>query len=249
MTSYIKMNKVANDAIVTSQYRHSGVIVGISIVLLLSVLHSVYVTSQLYTMNKRIDETAVDCKQDEVKNTSLLRHRVRRFEGEAFIGAHVVGRRGSTIERTRPYQQSPANYFEWDSQQQDLSGLRLVDVIDDVRLDGTFLEIRASGYYYVYAQVTYYGKGLSPIGHETVKINNNQRLVLMGSQMYQRIGSARYGMGNRMANSDSGYHGGVFYLLAGSKLGVRPMATNAPYHQSYFMQPTKSYFGLFFIHS
>uniref|UniRef100_H2ZQ73 THD domain-containing protein n=1 Tax=Ciona savignyi TaxID=51511 RepID=H2ZQ73_CIOSA len=260
--SPIFSSKLDGEVMMTSRPRHnmsSSVLVTLIVLCVVLICHSIYLTTKLERINEGIKANHADisniqskCRSlsrqyENTNNETLSHQRAKRYSGAAFVGAHVVGRRGARISRSQAYRQSPSAYFEWDTQNVALSDIRLV-LVDDAGHGGTFLKIRTSGYYFIYSQINYYGKGLAPIGHETVRINGNNEEVLMGTQVYQRIGSARYGIGNRASNSDSGYHGGMFYLVEGTKVGVRPMVRNIG-SQFFVMQATKSFFGLYFLHS
>jgi len=50
-----------------------------------------------------------------------------------------------------------------------------------------------------------------------------------------------------MRTLDSGYDGGVFYLYPDDKVAVRPVNAQMS-RQRFYMQPAKSFFGLYYVH-
>ncbi|CAK8696208.1 unnamed protein product [Clavelina lepadiformis] len=183
-------------------------------------------------------------------NAEILRNnRVRRSPSdyEVFTGAHVVGCRGSYLDPTRRYEQipGPGGYFEWRSEDDLAIRPMLIKIEPENYIER--LEIRTPGYYFVYSQVTYHGRGENEIGHETVLIRNSQHTILMSSVTMQVLADARNGHANQMRNLDSGYHGGVFYLGRGDKLAVRP-ANHIVGSQRFRMEGSKSFFGVALLH-
>ncbi|XP_076809617.1 uncharacterized protein LOC143452500 [Clavelina lepadiformis] len=164
--------------------------------------------------------------------------RIRRqssvVEQYTFIGAHLVGANPADFFVSEPSSQCGA-YFLWDDTKS-ASSVSRIRVSHES--NGTFLVIQTPGFYYVYSQVTSSTENYLA-GHKTVRIADHESTTLMSSIVTQ----VSFGVDN----FDSTYHGGVFYMLAGDKLGVQLAETSAGH--VFNMQEGKSFFGAAFLGS
>ncbi|XP_070538495.1 uncharacterized protein [Ptychodera flava] len=107
-----------------------------------------------------------------------------------------------------------------------------------------FIVIPQSGMYYVYSQVMY-SDGRSPnVGHTTVLKRRDAEVVLMRSGSTEvDTQNVECTKGTFLSPSDSAYHGGVFKLSKGDRLGVSASAPGECFASS----PEQTYFGAFMV--
>ena len=92
------------------------------------------------------------------------------------------------------------------------------------------IEVKKTGYYFIYSQMFYYDGTSLQMGHYTY-INHDKVLESLGSVVNDR----------RKYNTK--YHGGVFLLRENDTLSVI-----IPYSKTYYMDREGSFFGAFLVH-
>ena len=92
------------------------------------------------------------------------------------------------------------------------------------------IEVKKTGYYFIYSQMYYYDGTTVQMGHSTY-INHDKVLESVGSVVSV----------NRKYNTK--YHGGVFLLRENDTLSV-----HIPYTKAYYMDREGSFFGAFMLH-
>ena len=92
------------------------------------------------------------------------------------------------------------------------------------------VEVKRTGYYYIYSQMYYSDGSTAQMGHFTF-INNDKVLESMGSV----VSSVR--------KYNTKYHGGVFLLQETDTISI-----GIPYTKTYYMNSEGSFFGAFLLH-
>lgn len=92
------------------------------------------------------------------------------------------------------------------------------------------VEVKRTGYYYIYSQMYYSDGSTAQMGHFTF-INNDKVLESMGSV----VSSVR--------KYNTKYHGGVFLLHESDTISI-----GIPYTKTYYMNSEGSFFGAFLLH-
>ena len=92
------------------------------------------------------------------------------------------------------------------------------------------IEVKKTGYYFVYSQMFYYDGTVPQMGHY-VYINRDKVLASLASVVSDQ----------RKYNTK--YHGGLFLLRANDTLSV-----HIPYAKVYYMDRAGSFFGAFLVH-
>ncbi|XP_038052286.1 uncharacterized protein LOC119724993 [Patiria miniata] len=107
-----------------------------------------------------------------------------------------------------------------------------------------FFEVLTPGYYYVYSQICYKVDGSYTYGHDvavTPDCGNGDRFHILRVKSTQRTDAVEPDLEN------TGYAGGVFYLAANDRLGVRPLpGQSVPLDYQDSIAQT-SYFGAFLL--
>lgn len=92
-----------------------------------------------------------------------------------------------------------------------------------------YIEVKKTGYYFIYSQMYYYDGTSAQMGHYTY-INHDKVLESMGSVVSS---SKKY---------NTKYHGGVFLLRENDTISV-----HVPFTKSYYMDEEASFFGAFLL--
>ena len=92
------------------------------------------------------------------------------------------------------------------------------------------IEVKKTGYYFIYSQMFYYDGTALQMGHYTY-INHDKVLESLGSVV------------SDMRKYNTKYHGGVFLLRANDTLSV-----HIPYSKTYYLDREGSFFGAFLVH-
>ena len=92
------------------------------------------------------------------------------------------------------------------------------------------IEVKRTGYYYIYSQMYYYDGSTIQMGHNTY-INHEKVMESSGSVI----------SAERKYNTK--YHGGVFLLRENDTISV-----HIPYTTIYYMDSEGSFFGAFLLH-
>ena len=93
-----------------------------------------------------------------------------------------------------------------------------------------FIEVKKTGYYFIYSQMFYYDGTARTMAHYTY-INRYKALESLGSVV------------SDLRKYNTKYHGGVFLLRANDTLSV-----HVPYTKVYYMDRDGSFFGAFLVH-
>ena len=100
----------------------------------------------------------------------------------------------------------------------------------EYRSESGHIEVKKTGYYFIYSQMFYYDGTALQMGHYTY-INHDKVLESLGSVVSDR----------RKYNTK--YHGGVFLLRANDTLSV-----HITHKKVYYMVREGSFFGAFLVH-
>ena len=92
------------------------------------------------------------------------------------------------------------------------------------------IEVKKTGYYFIYSQMFYYDGTAFQMGHYTY-VNQDKVLESLASVV------------SDLRKYNTKYHGGVFLLRANDTLSVR-----IPYSKTYYMDREGSFFGAFLVH-
>ena len=92
------------------------------------------------------------------------------------------------------------------------------------------IEVKKTGYYFIYSQMFYYDGTALQMGHYTY-INHDKVLESLASVV------------SDLRKYNTKYHGGVFLLRANDTLSV-----HIPYTKVYYMDREGSFFGAFLLH-
>ncbi|XP_068685142.1 collagen alpha-1(XVII) chain-like isoform X3 [Montipora foliosa] len=93
------------------------------------------------------------------------------------------------------------------------------------------VEVKKTGYYFIYSQMYYYDGSSPQMGHYTF-VNDDKVLESMGSVI------------STIRRYNTKYHGGVFLLEENDTISV-----GIPYTKIYYMDREGSFFGAFLLHS
>ncbi|XP_033638111.1 uncharacterized protein LOC117298864 [Asterias rubens] len=149
---------------------------------------------------------------------------------------HVVGNQQDYLE------QSTVNWFTFHTSS-DTGMLGRISHESLVFVHNQFIEIKLPGHYFVYSQITYAGRGGNFIGHEVVvrpDCGDGNEFAILESRALQVTPNA-----GQTPSGDSGYGGGVFYLAANDRVGVRPLQGGSHYFTK--DNGPGSYFGAFLL--
>ena len=100
----------------------------------------------------------------------------------------------------------------------------------EYRSESGFIEVKRTGYYFIYSQMFYYDGTARTMAHYTY-INDDKALESLGSVV------------SDLRKYNTKYHGGVFLLRANDTLLVQ-----IPYTKVYYMDRDGSFFGAFLVH-
>ena len=100
----------------------------------------------------------------------------------------------------------------------------------EYRSESGLIEVKKTGYYFIYSQMFYYDGTARQMGHYTY-INHDKVLHSLGTVV------------SDLRKFNTKYHGGVFLLRANDTLSV-----HITHSKVYYMMREGSFFGAFLVH-
>jgi len=192
---------------------------------------------------QRLTETK-KTKEGDLKKEEPIMSRSKRSTS-VVIGAHAVGYQKVLGKQKSPYSHTvmKGDYFGWNL----TSPLTYKFNVKYTHNDqgSTFLQVETSGFYYIYSQIGFLTLGRNEVCYQTVaRPGLSGEVVLMESctsqvRVPRNRSTARW--------LDTAYQGGVFYLYSSDEIAVRPKQDIQDNNHLFYMDSTKSFFGLYFL--